>query len=107
MLKACDPIDPNIVKKDLQYSGWLRASTLLSYGRSVDIDLQEEKKLFSTFRNSKMNREVQQQLSCEMTSIQNLDSEGLKRSCTDDGDSRWLLMRKGYSPLGMKLLKGN
>ncbi|KAJ8428738.1 hypothetical protein Cgig2_019031 [Carnegiea gigantea] len=55
-LKVCEVIDPETSASDLQYGAWLRASPMKSRRRNAEMELAEERRLFTAFRTQRTSK---------------------------------------------------
>jgi len=51
VVKECETTADDVAEEELQYSSWLQASPLKSRRKKVNLELQEEKQLFLTYKN--------------------------------------------------------
>ena len=60
--KSCEMFTEGMQEDDLQYGSWLRASPLKSRRRHNEAELQEERKLFTAYKNRKAGTDTRTKL---------------------------------------------
>ena len=61
-LKTCEAVDPATPACELQYGAWLRASPMKSCRRNAEMELAEERRLFTAFRSQRTGDSTRKRL---------------------------------------------